>query len=169
MPIGMRYSVRGTERAQASLMAFAFDDAKFTEARGLIMEYLRGYQRKVFADEGASAGGRWPGYEVAEPKYGKMKKRLLGNDYPSLLRWGGSDGERLYPSMTQATHPDHVAVLDVGGKTLRFGTQVPYAVNHQLGIGTNMFGEPIQKRPFLVINPQQVAEIRRIIARVTGI
>lgn len=169
MTVTPRLSIRGAKRAQESLQAFAFDQAKFVEAGGLIMDYMRNEQREIFKSGGSHMGQMWPDYEKAEPKYGKMKKALIGKSaYPALLRWDGKN-ERLYPSLTRANHPEHVAIIDVGARALRFGTQVPYAINHQLGKGRNMFGEPIQARPFLSVTPRQAADIRRIIASVTGI
>lgn len=164
-----RLSVRGGPRAQASLNAFAFDEAKFVEAGTLIMGYLRQTQREAFKNQTSPTGQSWPEYEQAEPKYGAYKKRLLGSDlYPSMLRWPGGN-ERLFPSLTRENHSEHVAVIDAGARLIRFGTRVPYAINHQLGRGKGPFGEPIATRPFLSLGVNQAADIRRIIARVTGI
>jgi hypothetical protein len=89
--------------------------------------------RRMF---GSAGFGRWPGVEADGLQYQTVKGKILGWQMSSadLLRWDRFGGrERIYPSMTQATHPENVAEIEPRRAT--FGTSVPYAVNHETGSG----------------------------------
>lgn len=90
---------------------------------------------------GSVGAGTWQDY-WAEPRYAAMKRGVLGQkpfSKLSILRWaaGGfgatkaKPGERLYPSLTQQTHKDHV--YNTTPHRFSFGTRVPYAKKLQRG------------------------------------
>lgn len=124
----------------------------------------------TFHTRGRNIGYHWPGYTGSERVYGEIKKAMLGRDQGSrLLRWENGR-ERLYPSVVSAHHPEHV--WRVEGDTFVFGTRVPYAGKHQRGEGRGpaWAGFPkIKKRPFLAVNRESAAQIRRIMLRWIGI
>lgn len=101
--------------------------------------------RKVmFATEGQSTGADWPKYTRQEQRYWlPIKRWSLGVKKIAtggILRWTPTPRsstpaahERLYPSMTVTNHPHYV--YDVSGTRVELGTSLPYARNHNLGIG----------------------------------
>lgn len=101
--------------------------------------------RKVmFATEGQSTGADWPKYTRQEQRYWlPIKRWSLGVKKIAtggILRWTPTPRsstpaahERLYPSMTVTNHPNYV--YDVSGTRVELGTSLPYARNHNLGIG----------------------------------
>ena len=170
MVVNVRYMVRGSKRANDSLQKFALDDDAFAEGSQRIFSYLREVSRRNFISQSSGEGGKWPGYTGDERLYGIIKKQLIGEKYGTrLLRWAPGM-ERLFPSLTENRHPDQIA--ETNGRTIIFGTAVPYASNHQYGQGRGpkWAKEPrVKQRRFLSLTPQMIAEIRRIIASVTGI
>lgn len=166
----VRYSVRGSKRANDSLQRFALDDEKFIEGADRIFRYVKLITKRNFESESSGMGGRWPGYTGDERIYGIIKKVLIGRQHGSrLLRWAPGM-ERLFPSLTDNQHPDQITRVD--GRTIIYGTAVPYAYKHQIGsgLGPKWAGSPrIKQRRFLSLTPQMIAEIRRIIAKTVGI
>lgn len=167
------YAIRGSARAQAAIAAFFMDEAKLERgAEDLIFPYLRQVMRSTFQTQGAEIGESWPQYTGDEAQYGAIKRRILGDVLGrSRLTWEPQTGrERLRPSLVEAGHSDQVA--EVRGSVMRFGTTVPYAINHQEGVGRGpeWAGFPaVKKRTFLRLRPKHVAQIRRLMAQVTGI
>lgn len=170
MPIRMRQAIRGTKRAQASIERFFVTQETVDEGAQQIFRYMRGRARENFETQGRTAGGQWEGYTGDEKPYGIIKRILIGDQNGSrLLRWTPGS-ERLFPSVVSQGHPEHIE--EVRGSTIRFGTSVPYAANHQHGIGRGPLwaGRPsIKERRFLTITAADAAEIRRIMAQVVGI
>jgi phage gpG-like protein len=115
--------------------------------------------RRIIASRGASEGHRIRGYG-SEPKYKAYKKALMragiitGID---LLRFRGASKERLYPSLTRKSHPEHVYRVSRRW-TMDVGTKVPYASSIWDG-GTNKFGERQPERPFLKIGRRTRGEL----------
>lgn len=165
-----RFEIVGSRRANSSLQRY-FDNIKsWPQATAAIFQYLQDGVEQAFASEGR-AGVRWPDYWVSEHQYGMMKMSIFENSgqgglFPGLLQWLPGN-ERLKPSLLSAQHPD--AIRKVTNDGIEYGTAVPYAYRHQYGVGTNEQGEKIQQRKFLILVAEDVAQIRRIIARHVGI
>lgn len=166
----MRTEVRGGPRASNAIERFFLNDEKVEQGAQLIFSYLRAETKKNFQFQSAGDGGKWPGYTGSEYQYGIIKQKILGKQLGQrLLRWAPGM-ERLFPSVTKEGHPEQVA--EINGRTIRFGTTVPYAANHQygFGVGPKWAGSPkVKQRKFLTLGPRQVAEVRRIISRTVGI
>lgn len=101
-------------------------------------------RKTMFATEGQSTGADWPKYTRQEQRYWlPIKRWSLGVkriEQGGILRWTPTPRsstpaahERLYPSMTVTNHPHYV--YDVSGTQVQLGTSLPYARNHNLGIG----------------------------------
>ena len=102
--------------------------------------------RKVmFATQGESTGPKWPGYTRQEQRYWlPIKRWSLGvkTIQPGgILRWNArpqsktkGDHERLWPSMCVPGAPGYVWA--VTGNKVECGTSIPYAENHDKGIGS---------------------------------
>lgn len=99
----------------------------------------------MFATQGASTGPKWPGYTQLESKYWvPIKKWSLGvrKITPGgILRWSANPmqtakagKEVLWPSMCVPGAPGYV--WNVQGNKVECGTAVPYAENHDKGIGS---------------------------------
>lgn len=159
------FEIIGSERAMDSLNRFLESAENFQGVAPDVHRFLLKHTKDVFRTEGQAGGVKWPQYAGNDEKYGAFKAGLLKRR-PQLLRWSAGR-ERLYPSLTDERHPEHV--FAVSGRSMRFGTKVPYAWRHQHGKGIGPFGEMIPKREFLVLGPRGVAEIRRIISRYMGI
>ena len=168
--IGMRTAVRGGRRAEDAISAFFVDDEKIARGAELIFAYLRDDTKKNFESQSSGMGDTWPEYTGSEFIYGIIKRKMLGDAQGRRkLRWSPGR-ERLFPSVTEDNHPEQIAEID--GRMIRFGTRVPYAANHQFGFGQGpaWAGFPrIKQRQFLNLGPRQIANIRRIMAGVTGI
>mgnify|MGYP003121082484 CR=1 FL=1 len=108
-----------------------------------------------FATEGARAGARWQGYDN-EPVYRYVKSRILNTRTFPVLRWATRPGppqagERLYPSLVEQGHPLHVGRIT--RTSFSFGTRVPYARKHQLGIGIVPYDKvPLPQRKIINLN-----------------
>lgn len=126
-------------------------------------------RERMYETAGASIGAPWPMYSRAtsEHQYAAVKSRLFGRrmSRSDLLRW--RDGqERLYPSMTDSSHPEHVS--QATRRSGIYGTRVPYASNHDEGRG-NMpdwaGGHPVPRRQLLAIGPYLEREISTLVGR----
>lgn len=91
-----------------------------------------------FRSAGRSSGTPWPTYEQTDEEayYRWYKAGVLGISQQEanrrLLRWSPGR-ERLFPSLINPTHPEHI---DIRRRTSwTGGTRVPYAIHHDLGIG----------------------------------
>jgi len=137
-----------TGKAEGALEAAirnAKDWKKFWAGKGGPISLLWAETRKVmFATEGQSTGADWPKYTRQEQRYWlPIKRWSLGVkriEQGGILRWTPTPRsstpaahERLYPSMTVTNHPNYV--YDVSGTQVQLGTSLPYARNHNLGIG----------------------------------
>lgn len=93
-------------------------------------------RREMFETAGRSTGTPWPMYSRAtdEQQYAAVKSKILGHrmEEKDLLRWLGGQ-ERLMPSMVDKTH--ELNVDEHASDHVTVGTAVPYAVNHDRGIG----------------------------------
>lgn len=137
-----------TGKAEGALEAAirnAKDWKKFWAGKGGPISLLWADSRKqMFATEGQSTGADWPKYTRQEQRYWlPIKRWSLGVkriEQGGILRWTPTPRsstpaahERLYPSMTVTNHPNYV--YDVSGTQVQLGTSLPYARNHNLGIG----------------------------------
>lgn len=128
-------------------------------------------REEQFRTAGRAYGTPWPMYSRAtgEHQYAAVKASIFGRklSQADLLRWLNSDGrERLYPSIVNASHPDHIyRVTPTSGE---YGTSVPYAENHEYGTGKMpewAGGRPVPKRPLMSLGPassvfhQEMAEL----------
>ena len=101
--------------------------------------------RKVmFATQGSSTGPKWPGYTRQEQRYWlPIKRWSLGvkTIQPGgILRWNArpqsstkGNKERLWPSFCLVNDPNYV--YTVTGNKVEMGSAVPYAENHDKGVG----------------------------------
>jgi hypothetical protein len=119
-----------------------------------------------FATQGARGGAKWVGYDN-EPIYRYVKSRILNTRQFPILRWSASftqapqPHERLYPSLVDQDHPDHV--YRKSKLRFSFGTKVPYAIKHQLGTGTVPYDNvPLPKRKIISITPNDQLRWARI-------
>lgn len=99
----------------------------------------------MFATQGKSTGPKWPNYTPLETMYYlPVKKWALGVKQigqGGILRWAKNPmataqqgKEVLWPSMCIPGAPGYV--WDVQGNKVQCGTAVPYARNHDQGIGS---------------------------------
>jgi hypothetical protein len=114
---------------------------------------LLGYAREQFRTQGRAGGQPWADYS-GEPKY-RAYKLALGAS-PQVLRWEPGKQERLYPSLTDPRDRNHV--WRVGGKSVAFGSALPYVARIEQG-GTGPFGERSPARRLL---PMASAIRRRV-------
>lgn len=127
---------------------------------------MRSFVQEVYAEQGGPTGTRWQGYDRSgEYKYKQFKKSILdmeniprGNQPGGLMRWGnwGDHEERLYPSLTNPNHPDHV--WEKNKLSAKYGTEVPYA-ERLTKSGVNQFGESRPARPLLTMADQWKASM----------
>ena len=98
----------------------------------------------MFATQGKSTGPEWPGYTRQEQRYWlPIKRWSLGVrriEKGGILRWNARPQstqkgahERLWPSMCIPGAPGYV--WSVTGNKVECGTSIPYAENHDKGIG----------------------------------
>lgn len=130
---------------------------------GDIHDMLLFRMEELFSTAGSSEGTPWPGYEAQEPKYGTLKAKLVKRgiiEDPSLLRFKGAQ-ERLYPSLVKPSHPEHIFKLS--GRSIEFGTRVPYARIHDEGGAKNQFGEPIPMRNISRLSDRNVERLMQLI------
>lgn len=160
------FRVAGEDQIKQSLGLAADAVATWRPAFDRIHEdFTSTVMPQQFASQGARGGSRWVGYQN-EPVYAKIKKYRLGVTEP-ILRWARSSGppesgERLYPSLVNPTHPDHV--YEATNTTFRIGTRVPYAIKHQLGIGTTKYDKvPLPQRKIIDITPADRLRWARIL------
>lgn len=109
--------------------------------------------REMFRTQGRSTGTPWPSYDqtIERAFYLPWKSGVTGRSPESLmpLRWPGNR-EVLAPSLMSTRDP--YAVYRYGRTRLVAGTDVPYAGNHDRGVGRapeRMGGHAIPRRPLL--------------------
>ena len=132
--------------------------------------YLQNAER-VFSTAGF---GSWPTYEQAEGlQYPTVKSIILGWSMTAadLLRWDRFGGqERIYPSMTDANHPENVA--DISARHAEFGTSVPHAINHETGSGTGpKWGgsKPVPQRQLTLTDRQFLDDVQQTTSVFAGV
>lgn len=170
MAVRTRYVIKGSGRAESAISRFMSRIENFQEAGPKIHRVVVSDLKKTFKTEGRNINESWPKYTGQEALYGFIKRKMLGDKIGSrLLRWEPGN-ERLYPSVVDSRHPEHV--WRVKGKEFQFGTRVPYAYKHQYGKGRGPwwagFGK-VKRRTFLGLSRKAGAEIRRRMARHVGI
>ncbi len=141
-------------------------------------------RREMFLTQGASTGAQWPDYTKLERNYwAPVKRAVLG--VPTLgkgaiLRWsaspqnsGAAPMERLYPSMGYPSHPEYV--YNVKGNGVEMGTRVPYAGNHDRGVGayrrrfkTKTVLVPTPRRPLTRFGEGFIEDVRFALGQVVG-
>lgn len=159
----MRLTFLGIKGAADELDGVAQRLKDWTPIEDSIHDMLIFRAKELFDSAGASEGVPWPGYESGEPRYRKLKDALVKKgiiDDASLLRFKGSK-ERLYPSFTRRSHPEHIFALK--GQNILFGSRVPYAWVHDQGGGRNMFGEPIPIRRLTAMSDRNVERLMQLI------
>jgi hypothetical protein len=141
-------------------------------------------RREMFLSQGSSTGATWPAYTSLERKYwAPVKRAVLGVktlDKGSILRWspspsnsGAAAYERLYPSMGYPSHPEYV--YTVTDNSVEMGTRVPYARNHDKGLGayqrrfkTKTVTIPTPRRPLVRFGEPFIEDVRRALGQVVG-
>jgi phage gpG-like protein len=154
----------GVKQARLALGVFAEELPKLEEMQNTrIHPILTTWMDGRFRHGGAWKGdAAWVGYEN-EPKYAGFKRAMVASGERGnlpRLRWVHGpasqpiqDHERLALSFTDPSHPEHVWTSTRTG--FEFGSSVPYAENHQFGIGTQRWDrQPIPRRPILTNNPR---------------
>lgn len=161
------FAISGSPRVKRALGEL-LDNVQDWDALGPeVHSFLIQKQVALFASEGTSEGITWPKYEGNDWKYGLYKRGILGDTYGSrLLRWEPGK-ERLYPSLTQDGHGEHV--WRVERQKFTFGTSVPYASNHQHGTGIGPLGEPIPQRRIAVLGTGSIVELKQMILKFVGL
>jgi len=107
---------------------------------------------EMFLSQGVSTGGKWPGYNQQERRYYvPVKKAILGVPHMqkgSVLRYTttpqsttaghgpGNVKERLFPAMCDQQNGFFVYELNGDKNVVTMGTSLPYAWNHDQGLGT---------------------------------
>ena len=102
-------------------------------------------RRVMFATQGSSTGPKWPGYTRQEQRYWlPIKRWSLGvkTIQPGgILRWSArpqsstkSGKEVLWPSFCLTNDPNYV--YQVTDNKVELGSNVPYAANHNNGVGS---------------------------------
>jgi hypothetical protein len=91
--------------------------------------------RRMFATNGRDTETPWRDYTQAElARYVPWKMRVLGittDPNRQLLRWGGSSGERLRPSLENTRHPE--AIWTETATVLTVGSSSPGAAPSEYG------------------------------------
>ena len=114
-----------------------------------------------FRTQGRRGGTPWVGYQN-EPRYRPIKF-LFGGGFSRILRWR-QGRERLYPSLVEANHPQHVFKSRRG--TAKMGTSVPYAVKHQEGRGMQKFDNiALPRRRIIALKKSDTAGWARVVQR----
>jgi len=115
---------------------------------------------KNILSQGRLVGENW-NYST-EPKYAAWKEKKIHD--LTVLRWGGSQGERLFPSLTDPKDVEHY--FRVTNNSVSIGTSVEYAQRLTTG-GEGPFGEPYPGRSLLPssgsLNKRLMTEIQRFI------
>lgn len=125
-----------------------------------VHEWLLEHEEKLFDTEGAHGGSTWGDY-ANEPHYVAYKLQKVG--HLDLLRWEkGGKYERLYPSLTDPTHSQHV--WESSRRGFAFGTALSYAGRLARG-GTGPFGEPYPGRDPILLTRKQKAHIATLVQR----
>ena len=113
-------------------------------------------EKDRFATQGVSEGDRWA---KQQPGWAKVKIKL--GVEPEPLRWLPGK-ERLYPSLTKKSHPEHIWRKTFDG--FHFGTAVPYAWRHAQGRGVNPLGERIPQRRLAWLSPRSQERVAQMLA-----
>lgn len=124
----------------------------------------------MFLTQGHSTGARWEGYNQLEKKYYvPVKKWVLGvptMQKGAVLRYTttpqsrtagtGAVKERLFPAMCDQKNAYFVYEKNAAGNVLTLGTSLPYAWNHDQGIGgwTRTYGKK-KKKSVTVLTPKR--------------
>jgi len=185
MASGIRIIIK--DNSHAGVVAFeaalrtAGDWRKFWQGkRGNISQQWAKSRQQMFATEGASTGAQWPKYTRQEQRFWlPIKRWALGVkrlETGSILRWTANPNspaaavhERLYPSLCMVNDPEYI--YKVTGNVVTLGTAVPYAINHDRGIGfyerktsrkkSGRVIIPTPKRPLLLFGPSFTEDLRR--------
>lgn len=122
--------------------------------------WLIEHEEDVFETEGAHGGESWAGYDN-EPNYVAYKLSQVG--HLDLLRWEkGGKYERLYPGLTQPSHPRHI--WRSNDQEFAYGVRLSYASRLARG-GIGPFGERYPGRPPIVFTREQKAHISTLMQR----
>lgn len=136
---------------------------------GAVAKAWRSDMRARFRTQGRSAGVSWPSYASTDEDayYRYYKGGVLGVPQSVvatlLLRWRGR--ERLYPSLVDESHPEHVDKRERTSWT--GGTRVPYARHHDRGMGVapeRMGGHDIPRRRLVNVGRRFQRELTSITA-----
>jgi hypothetical protein len=145
--------------------------AFWQDRNGGVSEDWRESRIDMFLSQGASTGRRWADYNRMEKRYYvPVKSWVLGGvkmTKGSVLRYtttpqsrspgsGGKAKERLFPAMTVASNANYVYTVDRSKNTVELGTNLPYAWNHDQGIGgwTRTWGRA-NKKTVTVLTPRR--------------
>jgi hypothetical protein len=161
------FIIDGAPRVRTALQGI-MDNAEDWRALGPdVHSFFIRKQLALFASEGGSEGAKWPSYSGQERKYAGYKRGIVGDAYAKrLLRWTPGH-EVLFPSLVSSRHEMHV--WNVQKAQFAFGTRVPYAMNHQKGVGIGPTGERIAQRKIAVLGTASVTELKQMILKFVGL
>jgi hypothetical protein len=139
-------------------------------AEQVVFPQMRSHVAEVYDEQGDPTGTSWNDYSQ-EPKYSYYKAALLshytsedyladdgypdpsqlpdGNTAGGLMRWKGQ--EKLWPSLTRPSDPNHIRRVNTTDLSAVYGTAVPYASSLAQTGGRGPFGEPYDPRPILTM------------------
>lgn len=161
----------GMERLQTGLQlgSGALQDwSTFWGAVSIIWARTRA---QVFETRGASVNRQWPTYsQTGERQYAAIKSSIFRRRVGAqdLLRWQPGR-ERLFPSLTDESHPEYVD--ERSPESITLGTRVPYASNHNRGQGRapeHLGGHTIPRRPFMAIGRPMTRQIATALGNYAG-
>lgn len=169
MPL-VRFSIdtSGLEAARVAVGLAAQELPRLREMQDeRIHPILLNWMDRKFRGNGAAFGDSpWVDYS-REPKFRAFKRRSLSAARGEIprLRWVAGpasqpiqEHERLARSFTEPHHEEHVWVSTDRG--FEFGSSVPYAANHQFGMGTQPWDKsPIPRRPILTNNARVIRAV----------
>lgn len=146
MPVDVGVHVQGDEELLAALKAMRRRALDMSPAFRDIGDLLRLHLGAQFATEGLQGGSRW---QPLRPKYAAWKLRKVGPK--PILQFSGD----LLRSFTSKP----MAVEEISAREARFGSNVRYAVFHQLGAPR----ANLVARPPIVVTRGLQAEVNRLL------
>ena len=115
---------------------------------------------ELVRSQGRSEGAPWGGYRSEERRYVAIKGKIIGRRVTDADQLQGFKRLRLIPSFIERGHP-----LGVGGdekrdrtaRTIKLGSKVPYAGNHEYGRGVAPRWAWIDGRGYAIPRRQNLA------------
>lgn len=115
--------------------------------------------KELVRTQGASEGAPWGGYRPEERRYVTVKGILTGRRVTDADQLVGWPRLRLIPSFVERGHPLGVGgrASDRSARTIKLGSKVAYAGNHEYGRGTAPRWAWISGKPYTIPRRQNLA------------